>query len=104
MEFNACDVEWFKDTIEWYLNDSDKALHSVALPALEAEGFKCREKEESYCERFETGFHPGQNDDPRDVEKWLQKEMPEHEFIFVINSSGQFDVKWSVYIRKEEQE
>lgn len=48
---------------------------------------------------FETGFHPGQNDDPTTLLKNLFEKYPGQEFIFQIDGAGQFDVNWSVYSR-----
>ena len=53
------------------------------------------------CKRYETGFHPGQNDDPNEIVKWMEENLPDHEFLFCVDAVGQFDVNWSVLLRKK---
>jgi hypothetical protein len=89
------------EIISYYLGNDAHAVNSAFIPCLEKSGFHCFEKDD-YCQRFETGFHPGQNDNPRDVANLIKTEMPDHEYIFAIRSTGQFDVQWSVFIRKGE--
>ena len=48
---------------------------------------------------FENGFHPGQNDSPVEIFKRLRDR---HErLLFVIDSVGQFDVKFSIWEKAE---
>jgi len=87
------------DIIDTYKNETTKAVIPDFYPIMEREGFVCYSPDE-YCKVFETGFHPGQNDSPIDVAKDIKTNLPEHEFMFKIDSVGQFDLHWSVYIRK----
>ena len=50
---------------------------------------------------FETGWHPGQNDSPETVKKGLQKKGVD-KFFFHIDSVGQFDCQWSVFVHESE--
>src|SRR5207244_4863009 len=50
---------------------------------------------------YESGFHPGQTDDPRKLLKAAQAEHPNHEFLFSIDGSGQFDIDFSLWARLE---
>lgn len=45
----------------------------------------------------ESGFHEGQNDNPTSMV--LAGVPPEHEYVFQIDGTGQFDVKFSLWIR-----
>ncbi len=45
---------------------------------------------------YENGFHPGQNDDPKEIVKQLPAN---HDFLFSINSVGQFDCHFDCWIR-----
>lgn len=49
---------------------------------------------------FETGFHPGQNDNPAKILKAMQEQGLEH-IIFRIKSQGQFDLNWEAYYKPE---
>ena len=52
---------------------------------------------------YETGFHPGQNDSPKEVAKKL-KALGLSKYIFEITDSGQFDISWTVWISRDELE
>ena len=95
-----CVEEYIEEIIEYYLNDSNKALPSW-FSYLEEENFICYSPDE-YCEVFETGFHPGQNADPREIAKSVEKELPNHDYIFIIRDVGQFSVDWCVMLRKSQ--
>lgn len=54
------------------------------------------------CEKYETGFHPGQDADPYDVAKQLETDLgQEVDFLFQITGCGQFDVDWIVWVRPQ---
>ena len=97
------------DVIEFYQNclegTATRALPSWMQPMVEDAGFKCLESEDAYCTRFESGFHPGQNDTPEGCLK-LAKEILPHKFdyVFVITGVGQFDIHWAMFVRKVEDE
>ena len=50
---------------------------------------------------FETGFHPGQNDDPRRVAKEIEAAGITR-YLFYMNSVGQFDANWSAWVHDNE--
>jgi hypothetical protein len=50
---------------------------------------------------FERGFHPGQDDDPRLAAKALEK-LGLKRWLFNIDSVGQFDTRFSLWIHEEE--
>ena len=81
--------------IEFYKENADAAFYSWAVPTLEKLGYEEQDRE------YETGFHYGQNDDPNSVRKDLI-EAGIYDFVFVVKSTGQFDVNWSVFIREGE--
>ena len=100
----AC-VECFEscqeDIIEYHRNDAQRAITPAFYPFLEKCGFVCYSPDE-YCATFETGLHPGQNDDPKSVAKDIEAELPGYDYIFKVDSVGQFDLHWSVFLRKED--
>ena len=51
----------------------------------------------------ETGLHPGQNDDPRKVARILRGQGKTR-FLFNMDDVGQFDTKWSCWVKVEEEE
>lgn len=62
---------------------------------LEENGYICLQSD------FENGFHAGQDADPKVIAKSL-KEIGIKRFIFTIDSVGQFDMEFSVWIAKDE--
>lgn len=50
---------------------------------------------------FETGWHPGQNDKPKDILAKMH-ELGMSRVVFKIASVGQFDCTWQAYFRNEE--
>jgi hypothetical protein len=87
------------DIIDYYINKTDKAIMPWFFDIIEKNGFVCYSPDE-YCQIFETGFHRGQNDNPVDIANDIKKNLPDYDYIFKINSAGQFDIHWSVFIRK----
>lgn len=82
------------DVIDLYLNDANKAVNLRQLKkSLEKHGFIC------YRDNLESGFHPGQTDDPHKISKELEKEIPGAEWIFCIDGAGQFDIRFSLWYR-----
>jgi hypothetical protein len=53
-------------------------------------------------EGFENGFHPGQNDDPKAIYKGLREAGEKRALIFVLDSTGQFDISLSVWAKVEQ--
>ena len=89
------------DIISYYINQTDKAITPEFYPILEKQGFICYSPDE-YCKVFETGFHPGQNDRPEKVAKDIEIELPDYDYIFKLDSCGQFDLYWSVFLRRKQ--
>jgi hypothetical protein len=86
--------------IESYMNTTNRALMDwFDTKHLKEAGFHCFE-DDDYCKRFETGFHPGQTDDPAEAVKAVKDVVPyEFDYIFQITGRGQFDMYWSMWIR-----
>jgi hypothetical protein len=85
-------VDWADYVESELLNEVDKAdTNDIDLASM---GFT-----KWNDERFESGFHPGQTDKPRDIVKRLPSG---HDYVFQIDGKGQFDISFSVWIRKQE--
>jgi len=53
-------------------------------------------------EEYETGWHPGQTDDPKKVLRELSKKGISRALI-VIDDVGQFDSRWRVFVKEENE-
>lgn len=48
---------------------------------------------------YESGWHPGQTDDPTKILADLLKQYPDNEYIFDLTCKGQFDISFKVWER-----
>jgi len=100
-----CVHEYMDEVIEQYANQTNKAVPSWIQEQVEKLGFKCLETDDDYCARFETGFHRGQDDTPEKAIKLAKEILPyKFDYLFMITSRGQFDINWTILIRKQEVE
>lgn len=84
------------DVLDLYMNDADKALNSRQLKkSLEKHGFTC------YRDNLESGYHPGQTDNPHKISQELEVEIPGANWIFCIDGTGQFDIRFSLWYKLE---
>ncbi len=54
---------------------------------------------ELHGDEYANGWHPGQNDDPVEIASQLKKEGIT-DFIFKLDGKGQFDIHFSVWVKK----
>jgi hypothetical protein len=87
-------VEGHRDAyLEWLEGNSKRAMtFDLDLKAL---GYQ------HLCPNFEHGLHHGQDADPKKVAAEI-KRCGAHRFIFEIDSTGQFDMTFSVWLHQEE--
>ncbi len=50
-------------------------------------------------ETFESGWHPGQNDDPKEIYARLESD---YDVMFRLDGTGQFDVRFSAYVKTKD--
>jgi hypothetical protein len=92
-----CALEHFtEELIEMHVNNSDKALTIVDDAWMEAQGFERIPEDGS---SFQNGWYPGQTDDPATILQGILDRSPEAEVVFLIDSTGQFDVRFSAWVR-----
>lgn len=90
-----------KDTdsyLEEYINTPDRAVTWCGPRELSAAGwtkYAGPDDERTY----ETGLHPGQDDDPRTVLAEILEDDPTSEVVFLVDSVGQFDARWSAWVK-----
>lgn len=78
------------------LNGNKRKCETIGI-SLEEHGYRL------YQDGYENGFHPGQNDDPQAIAKQL-REKGFKNFIFQLDSTGQFDMNFSVWVLDEVQQ
>ena len=88
-----------EDCLEVFLNNPDMAIPVWAVKQAESEdlGFFPLDG------RYETGFHTGQDDSPKDMLLEVQKRYPNFDFLFHIIEVSQFYVVWGILARKKEE-
>lgn len=95
-------INCLKENPEWLfddcLNNSDKCVKQSFIPEqfLIDKGFR------KYNElEYESGLHPGMNDNPSDIIKKLNKEFKYHyDYIFRLTSVSQFCVRFDLWIKE----
>jgi hypothetical protein len=93
-------IDCLKDDPESYLlslEGNPNVANTIHCILPEKNGYVKMNEANSY----ETGFHPGQNDDPKKVAKELEARGL-YRYLFNIDDVGQFDTRWSVYVHKDE--
>jgi len=87
---------------EAYLVDLEGSTNSALSPSLGIDpsdhGYQ------QIPQEYETGWHPGQTDSPETVSQILGNQLWMERYFFAIDSTGQFDTQWSVWIHTEELE
>ena len=97
--------EWIFD--EFTFDSAYPPVYPRAIPEwlkckLEEHGYVPFQSVDSACKDiFESGFHAGQTDTPEKVCKLVTELLGPRDMLFCIDSSGQFDVHFSAYIKKE---
>jgi hypothetical protein len=88
---DCCDIPAYLESIE---DNPRKAVNDHISPAdygyVKLEG------------NFENGFHPGQNDNPREIYKRVHAAGYKH-LLFCIDSVGQFDIQFSIWTRSDKE-
>jgi len=90
-----CAENEMEDILESYENDPRAAFNDHVDPA--DYGYHKLEGD------FESGFHPGQNDDPKKIYARL-KAAGHERLLFVIDRVQQFDVSFSIWEKIEDDE
>lgn len=90
------DVAGYLDS---YRNDPDNAVTWANANELSAAGWVQWESDDPHT--YETGFHPGQTDNPRRVLQTI-RETTDADVVFAVNGVGQFDMRWSAWVERED--
>jgi hypothetical protein len=80
-----------------YVNDSSKVITWCEPSHVESFGFQ--KWEPGNPQTYESGWHPGQTDDPREILAEILGQHPTAEVIFFLDESSQFYVRFSAYFR-----
>lgn len=89
--------------IEWAMNDPSRCIPDVVGVDLSAAGFEQYESHNPHT--YESGWYPGQDDDPKKVLEEIRRWMGEQvEVVFQLDATGQFDVRWSAWTRGGEED
>jgi hypothetical protein len=86
-----CIAEDFDDWIHVYIDNPDRAIPSNW--PINIEKFANRIDPDDW---YENGFHPGQDDNPKDILESLHKRGFER-VVFRLDSTGQFDIRFSAW-------
>lgn len=85
--------------LDWYAGLEDNPETAVSIGGIDPSDYGYKLIQEG----FESGFHPGQNDKPKEIYKRKVQQGYKH-ILFTIDRSGQFDVHFSVWHKPEDSE
>jgi len=87
---------------EEYINNSRNAVTWLTGAELKAIGFTQWAPNDP--QSYENGWHPGQTDDPKEILKEITETGEWAETVFLIDSVGQFDIRFSAWVRNPDGE
>jgi hypothetical protein len=89
-----CLVKMGEDAITEYVNEPHHIITWADAAHLVSLGWTRYNDAE-----YENGWHPGQTDDPAKIADEIHATLPDHDLVFLLDSSGQFDIAFSAYVR-----
>lgn len=99
---HECAIDGGEDYLTDYIGNPDKCVTWCEPSHVEQFGYVKWSPGDPHD--YESGWHPGQNDDPRVIFDQITDVHPDAEVIFFLDSSGQFDIRFSAYVRVPDQE
>lgn len=85
-----------------YVDNPDKCITWCEPSTLSAAGWsQWAPGDPKQCE---SGWHPGQDDRPADVLAAIKREDPSAEVVFLLDETGQFDIRWSAWTRDGDED
>lgn len=99
---DRCLLDDFETTLESFVNDERRAITFADSGDLEDVGFTLFvDSTESWREgTYQSGWHPGQDDDPKAVTARIRDIHDDTvDIVYLVSSVGQFDMDFQAYIR-----
>ena len=96
----GCMKENVDSSLQEYINDHQRAVTWANGADLADAGWT--QWEELDPHQYETGWHDGQTDDPAKVLESILEWKSTAEVVFLVNSVGQFDIRWSAWVKDDE--
>jgi hypothetical protein len=105
-----CMLKYPESYLEGYASSSYHGFQNRALTWIDASELKAlgfTQWEPSDPHTYESGWHPGQDDDPEKVFNAIMSECQgedyrNQEVVFLVEGVGQFDMRWSAWVRDGE--
>lgn len=98
--YSSCgEFLWTRDEVSDYLEDYAESLENCPTVADKWNTDFSSLGYEKHSGQFESGFHPGQTDNPETIQAELLKTYDS--VIWSIDSSGQFDCGFSAWVKKD---
>ncbi len=92
---NCATGDYLEESLAEFIGNPDKAITSwLSLSDLESAGF-VRWNHPPY----ENGWHPGQDDNPRDIADRFESGNPDAEWLFYLDETSQFYMRFSLFYR-----
>lgn len=92
-----CAIAGGEDYLTEYIGEVEKCVTWCEPSHVESFGFAKWAPGDEHT--YESGWRPGQGDDPEAITAEILAAEPDAEIIFFLDSSGQFDIRFSAYVR-----
>lgn len=93
-----CLIAQGEDALTEYVNDARKCVSWCEPSHVESFGYVKWESGDPHD--YESGWHPGQDDDPSAILASIHAAQPGADVVFFLDESSQFYVRFSAYVRQ----
>jgi hypothetical protein len=97
-----CMAENIENYLPDYVNNAHRAVTFVGSAKLGELGFEHYKPDDP--QTYEHGWHEGQDDNPETILVEILQSDENAEVVFLINSVGQFDMRFSAWVRHNDEE
>ena len=98
---HECALENIGAYLDDYIDNADRALTWCEGTDITPLGFVKWEPGDEHD--YESGWHPGQDDDPATIMAGIHQAHPDAEVVFMLDYNGQFDCGFSAWVRGIDQ-
>lgn len=93
----SCAIAMGEDALTDYINEPTKCVTWCEPAHVESLGFEQWEPDDPHT--YESGWHPGQTDDPTKIFAEIQRVHPDAQVVFFLSEASQFYIRFAAYVR-----
>jgi len=97
-----CLLDMGDDALTDYVNDTSAIVTWCDTAHVESLGYVKWEPGNEHT--YESGWHPGQTDDPKAIDAEIRRVMPDVDVLFFLDEASQFYIRFSAYTRPRDND